>query len=62
LYQIKATTRSGKVANRAVTATEALKVLRETQAQPFLRACAVLRQGVIISQAELEQAARREDR
>ncbi|WP_377843885.1 hypothetical protein [Bosea sp. UC22_33] len=60
LYQIKASTRSGKVANRAFSASEALRLLRETQAQPFLRSCIVLRQGVIISQVELEQAARKE--
>lgn len=60
MYLIKATTRGGKVANRAVTAVDALRLFREAQAQPFLRSCAVLRQGVIISHAELEQAARRE--
>lgn len=60
MYLIKATTRAGKVANRAVNAVDALRLFREAQAQPFLRSCAVLHQGVIVSQAELEQAARRE--
>lgn len=58
MYLIKTTTRAGKIANRAANAVDALRLLREAQAQPFLRSRAVLQQGVIISQTE--QAARRE--
>lgn len=48
------------MSRKAATAVEALQIFREMQAQPFLRACAVLRQGVIIGPMELESAARRE--
>jgi hypothetical protein len=60
LYLIKATARSSNVKERATTATEALRIFQKTQAMQMLRACSILRRGVIISQAELEQAARHE--
>ena len=59
-YNIKATVRATKTPSKAATAVEALQIFRETQAQPFLRLCTVLRQGVIIGPMELESAARRE--
>lgn len=60
LYNIKAIIRATKTSRKAATAMEALQIFREMQAQPFLRACTVLRQGVIIGPMELESAARRE--
>jgi hypothetical protein len=60
LYQIKATVRSSNVRERAATASEALRIFQKTQATQMLRSCSIMRRGVIISQAELEQEARKE--
>ncbi len=60
MYQVRSTFRSSTTTDRAATAADALRIFREAQAKPFLRACAVLRRGVIMSQAELEKAARAE--
>jgi hypothetical protein len=60
VYQVRSTFRSSTTTDRAATAVDALRIFREAQAKPFLRACAVLRRGVIMSQDELEKAARGE--
>lgn len=60
MYQVRSTFRSSTTTDRAATAIEALRIFRKAQAKPFLRACAILRKGVIVSQAELEKAARGE--
>ena len=60
MYQVRSTFRSSTTTDRAATAVDALRIFREAQAKPLLRACAVLRRGVIMSQDELEKAARGE--
>ena len=57
LFKIKAVIRGGKVSQGAATATDALRRYRELQAQSGVTACSVMRNGVLIGQAELVSAA-----
>ncbi len=49
------------VASRATSASDALRLFRQTQASSGVTSCAVFQKGVLLSQSELEQAARREE-
>lgn len=60
MYQIKAVVRNEKLAHRTVSATEALEKLKEVQSRSGLRSCAAFRKGVLLTQQQLEQAARRD--
>lgn len=60
LYQVKATVRNSKVTNPAVSATDALRLLRKMQTQPGVTSCAVFQKGVLVGQSELESAIRQE--
>lgn len=57
VFKIKAVIRGGKVSHGATTATDALLRYRELQSQPGVTACSVMRNGVLIGQAELVSAA-----
>lgn len=60
VYQVKAVARGSKVSNRATSASDALRLFRQMQAGSGVTSCAVFQKGVLVSQSELEQAARRE--
>lgn len=60
MYQIRALIRNAKVKDRAPTAADALRMLRDTQARSGVTSCNVLRNGVIVSPADLEREARQE--
>lgn len=57
MFQIKATIRGSKVSERAATAIEAFRRLRDIQARAGVTACSVLKGGVLIGEAELLSAA-----
>lgn len=61
VYQVKAVARGSKVSHRATSASDALRLFRQTQASSGVTSCAVFQKGVLLSQSELEQAARREE-
>jgi len=48
------------VASRATSASDALRLFRQMQAGSGVTSCAVFQKGILVSQSELEQAARRE--
>jgi len=60
LFLVKATVRNEKMSTRTVSASEALVAYRKLQSQSGLKSCAVFQKGVLVSQSELESAARRE--
>ena len=60
VYQVKAVARGSKMSDRATSASDALRLFRQMQAGSGVTSCAVFQKGVLVSQSELEQAARRE--
>lgn|GEM_PF-6409940 len=48
------------MASRATSASDALRLFRQMQAGSGVTSCAVFQKGILVSQSELEQAARRE--
>ncbi|AZO82097.1 hypothetical protein B5U98_08520 [Bosea sp. Tri-39] len=60
VYQVKAVARGSKMSNRATSASDALRLLRQMQAGSGVTSCAVFQKGVLVSQSEFELAARRE--
>lgn len=48
------------MSDRATSASDALRLFRQMQAGSGVTSCAVFQKGVLVSQSELEQAARRE--
>lgn len=57
LFKIKAVIRGGKISQGAASATDALRRYRELQSRPGGTSCSVMRNGVLIGQAELVSAA-----
>ena len=57
MFQIKATIRGSKVSERAATAIEAFQRFRDIQARAGVTACAVLKGGALLGEAELLSAA-----
>ncbi|WP_306223780.1 hypothetical protein [Bosea beijingensis] len=57
MFQIKAVIRGSKVSERAASATDALRRLKDIQARAGVTACTVMKGGVLVAPAELLSAA-----
>lgn len=57
MFKIKAVIRGGKINQGATSATDALQRYHELQSRPGVTSCSVMRNGVLIGQAELVSAA-----
>ncbi|KRE12644.1 hypothetical protein ASE66_19255 [Bosea sp. Root483D1] len=60
MYQVKAFVRSSKAINRAASASEALRLLREMQSRSGVTYWGAFKNGVLVSQSELESSIRKE--